>query len=154
MRLYIAGPMGSKAPDYNFASFHAAAESLRAAGHSVINPAELEDTPARVLPPGMVWGERPTPHQRAWFLARDFRLLSGCDGIALLPDWDKSTGACCELTVALMLGLSAFILVNHGNLFDQSEYNWAAHKVPHPSELHWRYPVAPRVADHIDGLYS
>ena len=39
MNIYVAGPMRGY-PEFNFPSFHAAAAQLRAAGHTVFNPAE------------------------------------------------------------------------------------------------------------------
>lgn len=35
----------------------------------------------------------------------DLKLLSGCDAITLLPGWEQSVGARCEVAVALTLGL-------------------------------------------------
>ena len=44
MRVYIAGPM-SGIENSNFPAFHAAAAELRALGHEVVNPAELNPDP-------------------------------------------------------------------------------------------------------------
>ena len=45
-RIYIAGPM-TGLPALNFPAFHAAASALRALGHQVVNPAEINaDTTA------------------------------------------------------------------------------------------------------------
>ena len=40
MRIYVAGPMTGH-PELNFPAFHAAATELRALGHHVENPAEI-----------------------------------------------------------------------------------------------------------------
>lgn len=44
MKLYIAGPM-TGLPDLDFPAFHEAAAKLRAQGHEVINPAEINADP-------------------------------------------------------------------------------------------------------------
>lgn len=95
MRWYISGPM-SNMPEFNFPAFHAAAATLRAEGLDVLNPAELDE--ADDVPPG----------GRPWedYLRRDIRALMDCRGIALLPGWEKSRGACLEAHVAQALGFT------------------------------------------------
>ena len=43
-RIYVAGPM-TGIQDLNFPAFHAQAAQLRADGHQVVNPAELNPDP-------------------------------------------------------------------------------------------------------------
>lgn len=76
-RVYIAGPMTGY-PDLNFPAFHRAASILRAAGHTVLNPAEINPNP----------GER---WQTCMF--RDLEALDTCDAILMLSGWEKSPGA-------------------------------------------------------------
>ncbi|MDF3821990.1 DUF4406 domain-containing protein [Leptospira sp. 96542] len=90
MKLYIAGPM-TGLPDLNFPAFHAQAARLRAQGHEVVNPAELNPDPA------MPWAE---------CMLRDLAALTRCDGVVLLPGWDQSPGAQIERLWAQRLGLS------------------------------------------------
>ena len=104
MKVYVAGPMtGIKS--FNIPAFDAEAARLRAEGHEVISPAELDDPATRALqmasetgsmadlPPGETWG---------FFLARDVKLLAddGIEGIVVLPGWHKSRGARLETFVA------------------------------------------------------
>ena len=89
MRWYLAGPM-SGLPDLNFPLFHAEAARLRALGHEVVNPAELN--PDHTMP----WAE---------CLRRDIPGLLTCEGIALLPGWEKSRGAVLEHHIATALGM-------------------------------------------------
>ena len=92
MRIYIAGPM-SNLPDLNFPAFHAEAAKLRAAGHDVVNPAEINPD-----------------HSMSWHecMRRDIAQLVTCDAIRLLPGWDRSKGAQLEEHIAARLGLTIF----------------------------------------------
>jgi hypothetical protein len=89
MKLYIAGPM-TGLPDLNFPAFHAQAAQLRAQGHEVVNPAELNPDPS------IAW---------AVCMLRDLEELSRCEGIVMLPGWEQSPGAQIERLWAGRLGL-------------------------------------------------
>lgn len=65
-------------PEFNKPAFFAAEDALRAAGFDVINPAR------NGLPDSAEWHE----HMRA-----DIKMLMDCDGVALLPGWERSNGA-------------------------------------------------------------
>ena len=88
-RIYVAGPMTGY-PELNFPAFHAAAAQLRAAGHHVENPAEINPDPSA-----------------EWLdcMRADIARLVTCDAIQLLPGWSKSRGACLEHQIAVGLGL-------------------------------------------------
>jgi hypothetical protein len=88
-RIYIAGGM-SGLPDLNFPAFHAAAAKLRAEGHDVVNPAEID-----------------IPHPGDWLAAMraDIRELVTCDAIYCLDGWWNSRGARLERKIAEGLGL-------------------------------------------------
>lgn len=88
MKVYIAGPM-TGLPELNFPAFHAAAATLRAMGHEVINPAELNPDPTA-----------------EWLdcMRRDIAALVTCDAVALLPGHDDSRGALIENRLATGLG--------------------------------------------------
>ena len=89
MKIYIAGPM-SNLPELNFPAFHAAADDLRALGHEVVNPAELNPDTSKS------WAE---------CMKVDIAQLVTCDAVALLPGHKESKGARIELDLALSLGL-------------------------------------------------
>jgi hypothetical protein len=96
--LYLSGPM-SGLPDNNYPAFHAAAAQLRAAGYTVINPAELG------LPPGLEWIE----YMRAAITAM---MLGKAEALAMLPGWPHSDGAKAEWELALSLGFQS-VMVEH-----------------------------------------
>lgn len=101
MRIYLSGPMTGIA-DNNFPEFHKWAELLRSTGYEVVSPAEIQEAGTWEL-----------------CLRADLRELCTCDGIALMPGWEKSKGANLELHVAHRLGMHVmhlplqFDLVTH-----------------------------------------
>lgn len=120
MKIYLAGPMrGIK--DFNFPAFFAAAEKLRAEGHTVFNPAERDTTE---------WGaERLTSETgseqevanklgfkeglslaRNCFLADTQWICTESEAIALLPGWRDSRGATAEHALHVAIGLQVIEL--------------------------------------------
>lgn len=101
MKLYLAGPMRGH-EHYNFPAFDKAAAMLRANGHEVISPAELDraigfdETSPDPLPDGFV--------EEA--MRRDVDALLQVEAIALLPGWECSAGSCFEWDVAKRIGLT------------------------------------------------
>lgn len=85
MKLYLAGPM-SNLPLYNFPAFHAAASKLRAAGHWVVNPAEIDN------------GD--TSQKWSYYMRKDISELMEQEAIAVLPGWENSRGAKLEVSIA------------------------------------------------------
>ena len=105
-KVYVAGPM-SGLPDLNFPAFDATAASLRAAGHEVVSPAEL-DRADGFDERGCTGRESLSSAQYQKFARNDLTALLGVDAIVLLPGWRQSTGATHEAAVAAWLGLAAF----------------------------------------------
>lgn len=99
MKLYIAGPMRGK-PLFNFPAFGAAAAALRASGHDVISPHEMD----------LALGQNATSTELPFieYMQRDLPALMSCDAIALLPGWTGSRGARLEACVAHACGLKSF----------------------------------------------
>ncbi|MGA0610530.1 DUF4406 domain-containing protein [Caldimonas sp. KR1-144] len=94
-KIYLAGPM-TGLPELNFPSFNHFASVLRAIGHEVVNPAEING-----LATEKSWQE---------CMRDDIRELVGCDAIALLPGWQRSTGANLELHIAHRLGMDVLFV--------------------------------------------
>ena len=92
--IYISGKM-TGVKDYNYLKFNAVARNLRAKGHMVCNPAEIEiDTTAM-------------PETQIWQSCMDIYIskLDFCDTIYMLKGWEKSRGAKTELKHAIEVGL-------------------------------------------------
>lgn len=89
MNLYLAGPMTGLA-DFNHPAFTATAAKLRAAGFTVVSPAD------NGLPKDAPWSQ----HMRA-----DLPMLLACDGVALMEGWEHSKGAQLENHVARNCGI-------------------------------------------------
>lgn len=89
-RIYICGAM-SGLPLLNKPAFHAAARELRAAGFTVVNPAEINPDSD-----GSAWAD---------CMRKDIAQLVTCDAICLLPNSDASRGATLERHIAKSLGM-------------------------------------------------
>ena len=88
-RIYLSGPM-TGLPDLNFAAFHAMTTNLRADGHTVTNPAEIN-------PNSDTWND---------CMRRDIVALMDCDTVATLPGWAHSKGARLEVLIVERLGMT------------------------------------------------
>jgi len=113
-RLYISGTISSD-PTLSFeqakARFDAAKASLQTLGYEVISPVDMEGecglTPDECLStqrqqmPGQGQGN----HSWECYLRGDLRAMLTCDGVALLPNWHRSTGARLEFNTAVACGL-------------------------------------------------
>lgn len=99
--VYLAGPMTGY-PDYNRPAFDAAAETLRDLGYVVWSPAEQPFDLAGSNSEGA-----DSPDRRAAYLKRDIAVLAQCEQIVVLEGWEDSTGACCEMLVAGLMGMPA-----------------------------------------------
>lgn len=105
--VYIAGPMLSK-PNLNVEAFAEAAAQWRARGWCVINPAEedaKEHMPVDAAEIDRLYDEGRTP-----WIDRDLKSIRSLrrgrgDGIAVLPDWEKSRGARAEVALARWMRL-------------------------------------------------
>lgn len=102
MKIYVAGPMRGL-PGLNFGSFDEAADTLRADGHEVVSPAEIDRElgldPNQPLPASFTIEDA---------MRRDLRAVTECDAIALLPGWESSEGVRHELAAARACGLGIF----------------------------------------------
>lgn len=106
-QIYVAGPM-SKHQFWNFPAFANATWHIRGRYQiTVIDPSEIDM--AKGFNPFTVAEDECSLEQWQDALRRDFRLILDCDGIALLPGWEKSKGANAELFVARTIGLQVFL---------------------------------------------
>lgn len=90
-KLYLAGPMTGY-PEFNVPAFKTAKEALEKKGFKIMLPVDIENAKD-----GWLWGD---------YLAEDIRIVCNeCEGIILLPEWERSRGAKLELAAALMQSL-------------------------------------------------
>jgi hypothetical protein len=90
-RIYVAGPM-TGLPDLNYPAFAAEVARLRADGHQVASPAEINA--------GL--------ESEGWHacMRRDLAVLLTCDAVQLLPGWQASKGARIEIFLAREFGIA------------------------------------------------
>jgi len=102
---YVSGPMRGL-PDFNFPAFDDASERGRRLGYTIISPADMDRANGVDENTDPVEAES----EIRVFVELDVGVLLHLkpehgDGIALLPGWERSTGALAELFVARWLGL-------------------------------------------------
>lgn len=93
MKVYLAGPITGM-PNHNQKSFSVAASFIRLQGHEVVNPIEMDG------------GNFSKPYSE--YMRRDIEKLMQCEGIALLPNWERSRGAMIEFQIARVLEMPMF----------------------------------------------
>lgn len=99
LTLYIAGPMTGYV-DKNFPAFYAADEFLFNLGIIPLNPADKESEDL-----SLSWAQ---------YMKEDMELVDAADGIALLPDWQKSRGAWLEVKRIAAARKPMFLITDEG----------------------------------------
>jgi len=95
-RIYLAGPMRGQ-PQLNVPAFEAAARNFRHLWWTVVSPVDV----------GRLFDNDPNISPAA-YLREDLLHLARCSAIAMLPGWEASVGARCEVAVAITLGLTFY----------------------------------------------
>jgi hypothetical protein len=105
--VYVAGPMRGY-DKFNFPAFDATRDVLLQNGRNVISPADIDRASGcdENTPPAQVMDQRV-------FVFRDFFALffianRSNGAIAMIPGWEKSTGAAAEFMLSRWLGLTVF----------------------------------------------
>ena len=88
MRLYVIGPVTGR-ENLNRRAFEDVKERLLDAGYDVLIPHD-------VVPPDATYEDA---------MRISIKTMLGCDGVAMLIDWDESTGATLEKRVAEVCGI-------------------------------------------------
>jgi hypothetical protein len=107
VKIYVAGKMRGL-PRYNFPEFDKVATALRAEGHTVLSPADIDRQMGfdpSTLPDDHDWSKLPACLDIKEVIKRDIDAILECDAIFMLPGWRCSVGAQAELAVALWAGL-------------------------------------------------
>lgn len=100
-------------PLFNWPAFYAAADTLRAKGHEVVNPAEIDEQLGVVeverSDDGRILNVRLTDkYDLEMILGRDLEEVVACDGIVMLDGWHLSEGARKEHEAAVMADKKVF----------------------------------------------
>ena len=106
MKYYIAGPMRGITL-YNFPAFDSRAVKLRACGHIVLNPADMDRDNGfdpTTLPEDHDWNTIPASFDFQRCIDRDIDAVRECDAVLALAGWEKSEGARAEIALAEWLG--------------------------------------------------
>lgn len=108
--VYIAGPMRG-IPDFNFPAFDKARDLAKDNGWVAISPADLDRENGIHENTELLTASDEEALVNRTIVGRDMKALLSLraengDAIALLPGWEKSTGAVAEFFVARWLGLN------------------------------------------------
>lgn len=109
-RVYLSGPMrGIK--DFNFPAFDRARDLANVNGLVAISPADIDRENGIHETTELPQSLEEAAHVNREFVERDVKALLSLraelgDAIALLPGWEKSTGAVAEFFIARWLGLA------------------------------------------------
>lgn len=109
MKAYLAGPMRGL-PAFNFPLFHEAARNLRAFGHEIISPAEMDEEAGYDFSDATGFENLAEVYgfdivQR---LLHDIEAIAKCEGVICLPGWSRSSGARAEVAYAQAVGKKTF----------------------------------------------
>lgn len=96
MIIYISGPM-TGLPNLNREAFQLAHEYLREAGHEVLNPATIPESPDK---------------QWADYMRDALAMMLKAEAVALLSGWRKSRGAIVEWKLAKDLDMPIRLVRN------------------------------------------
>jgi len=103
-------------PSFNFPAFDFAAAALREQGYVVFSPAERDRELHGTKLDDNKTGNEDEAASNVGFSLREALgadtawICAHADAIALLPGWEKSTGATAENALAVALGLTRIIL--------------------------------------------
>src|SRR5689334_10922732 len=112
MKIYLAGPM-TGIHEFNFPAFFKYAEQLRSEGHEVLSPAEEDIRRAGDFWKGSDGTHVGLPDNINYrdCLRVDLNwIIDQADAIALMPGWEKSSGAQAEWALARAIGLKFMYL--------------------------------------------
>lgn len=99
-RIYIAGPMRGL-PKKNFGAFDRAEQFFKDKGFEVVNPANMDRADHDFSEEDVIVSKE----QCQRYAKRDCEAIMGCTHMAMLMNWEKSTGAKAEFHLAKWLQL-------------------------------------------------
>lgn len=96
--------------EFNFPAFDLYKEKLTSEGHEVFSPADLDRDEGFDQTKSL----EENGHTTEDFLRRDVEAIINSDGVALMPNWEKSTGCNMEVAIALFLDKPCYQLEQIG----------------------------------------
>lgn len=120
MHAYLSGPM-SNFPDNNFPAFFAAEEELKKLGHTVTNPANMDEPLELNFLRESLGADSDAYKKTAWraYMRRDIvaMIQNDCTHLVALAGWENSAGSMLEIHLAMNLGLQVVDYPNFKPLF-------------------------------------
>jgi nucleoside 2-deoxyribosyltransferase len=108
---YLAGPM-TGFHDHNYPEFAKWSADLRRRGFDIVSPHELNAGEEALVHTN----DEEVAAARLRCMRKDLQAMIDCDGIILLPGWQRSQGAVDEFECARRLGLEILFLDYNGSL--------------------------------------
>jgi hypothetical protein len=121
--VYIAGPIESVGGNMNEPLFDYVAKQLRAEGCTVINPWDMTRELVGSMATIQAMNKEERKALRIIILAREFKyIIDNADTIriALLPGWQRSSGATAERAIALAMGIPVHELPDSVSLMQEN----------------------------------
>lgn len=113
LKIYVSGPIAGR-PEANRAEFESAADLVRWAGADPLLPHDIHPDHLGTCPPDPIVGG--DGHTWPCHLRYDVAEMVKCDGVVMLPGWERSHGARLEHTVAAATGIPVHYLGEHGSI--------------------------------------
>ncbi len=121
--------------DLNHPAFYKAETHLMSMMYDVVNPARMDEELGLDPHRGVM-----EPEFLKDAVKRDLEAVMACDGLALLPDWEKSKGARAELAVAQWLGKPAYLYPSMVELGKESMLDEAKRLTSNDRQKNYGHP--------------
>jgi hypothetical protein len=113
LRIYVSGPIAGK-PEANRQEFDEAARLVRMAGGDPVVPHDIVPDHVGECPPDPIMGS--DGHTWPCHLRYDLLEMLCCDGVVMLPGWERSHGSRLEHQVASVAALPVHYMGPFGSL--------------------------------------
>lgn len=118
LKIYISGPIAGY-PEANRPAFEHYARLVRVAGGDSVLPHDISPDHQGPCPRDAIAGA--DGHAWACHLRGDIIVMLQCDGVVMMPGWERSHGARMEHTVAASCGLPIHYFLGNSGLARNSD---------------------------------